>query len=1108
MPKRTSAAEQPVTTTSRSARFVIVTLNAHLASAVSAAQARLRAEAPGLTVSVHVAAEWEARPETLRRCREDIARADFLLVTQLFLDEHVDAVLEALTARQGQCDAIVCAICAAPLMRLTRMGKFRMDGEAPGAWSPLGIMRRLTGAKGSSDTAGSGERQMKALRRVPALLRFIPGTAQDVRAYYLVLRHWFAASPENLAGLVRIVVSRYGTGPRAKLLAADGGAMAAEHPDVGVYHPDLSGHVTEDAGALPTGTRDTARGTTGTIGLLLMRSYVLAGNTAHYDAVIRALEARGLRVVAAFSAGLDGRPAIERYFTPLAEAGQLDAVVSLTGFSLVGGPAYNDATAAHAVLGTLDVPYFALQTLELQGIEDWKADPRGLNALQATLQVALPELDGAIAPHVFGGAGDRDGVETHGAAQPVAERVERLADRVAKLARLRHTPRADRRVAVVLFNFPPNAGSVGTAAYLDVFTSLHNTLHAMRAAGYTVDVPESVDALRALLLDADDGAPAHIHARIPADEHVRDEPHLEEIERAWGAAPGQHLTDGRSLFVLGARLGNVFIGVQPAFGYEGDPMRLLFERGFAPTHAFSAFYRWLREDFDANAVLHFGTHGALEFMPGKQTGLTGDCWPERLLGDLPNFYLYACNNPSEGALAKRRAAATLISYLTPSITHAGLYRGLSELRSSLDRLRSAERLDASLVQVVQAQAAALELTDAEPAWTGDARRQVARLDGALRELEQTLIPSGLHVVGAPPVPAERIETLLAMARAELPGATPADDPIAPLVESLGGDEEAARSAVTALVETRDVGPASRALGARGSAASHAWLDRLGAIDGLLAQDHELPAIVRALDGRFVPPAPGGDVLRTPAVLPTGRNVYAFDPYRIPSATAMREGAAQADALLARHTRDAGTLPETVAVVLWGTETIKSEGASVGLVLALLGAAPRTDALGRVCGARLLPLEELRRPRIDVVVTLSGIFRDLFPLQTRLLAEAASLAATADEPEALNPVRAHTLAAASANDISIDEAALRVFGNAEGTYGANVNQLVDGGTWTDPEELARAFARRKAFAYDRRGAVPVSRPRCSPPCSPTRRSPTRRSTASRRARPISTSTSIR
>jgi magnesium chelatase subunit H len=596
-----------------------------------------------------------------------------------------------------------------------------------------------------------------------------------------------------------------------------------------------------------------------------------------------------------------------------------------------------------------------------------------------------------------------------------------LAARVARLVALRRNPPAERKIAVVLFNFPPNAGAVGTAAYLSVFASLHNTLRGLAAAGYRVDLPDNADALRERLLGGDAarfGTQANVAARMPTDEHVRRQRWLGEIERQWGPAPGRQQTDGGSLFILGEHFGNVFVGIQPAFGYEGDPMRLLFERGFAPTHAFCAFYRWLGQEFGADAVLHFGTHGALEFMPGKQAGMSGECWPDRLIGDLPNFYLYASNNPSEGMIAKRRANAALISYLTPAVAHAGLYRGLLDLKASLDRCRGLDptadigQRDA-LAVLIQAQAVAVDLATAEPTWSDDATARIERLSGELLELEYTLIPHGLHVVGTPPDPAQRAAMLDA-------------------------------------AEVTD--PAERAR-----------------LDALLATDHEIPAMLHALDGGYLRPAPGGDLLRTTEVLPTGRNLHGFDPFRIPSAFAVQDGARQADRLLERHRADSGALPETVAMVLWGTDNMKTEGGPIAQALRLIGAEPRCDSYGRVAGAKLIPLDVLGRPRIDVVATLSGIFRDLLPLQTKLLAEAALLAATADEPVARNFIRKHALAFRAAHGGTLEEAALRVFGNADGAYGANVNQMIGSGAWTSEDELADAYLRRKGFAYDVSGS---------------------------------------
>jgi magnesium chelatase subunit H len=1030
-PKRTSAGNgTPI-------RVALVTLDSHLADAALRAHRLMAADVPGIEFSLHAVAEWGADPDARERCRLAIEKADIIIATMLFMDEHVQAVLPWLQARRDNCDALVACMSASEIVRLTRLGRFTMDGAQGGA---VGLLKRLRGAKGKGATAGA--RQLAMVRQLPRILRFIPGTAQDLRAYFLTLQYWLAGSDRNLANLVKLLIDRYADGPRRALRGHVKVDAPIDYPDVGVYHPAMAGRIGEKLAKLPR-----AKHAKGRVGLLLMRSYVLANNTAHYDAVIAALEAKGFAVVPAFATGLDARAAVRAFFM---ENGRpaVDAVLSLTGFSLVGGPAYNDSKAAEDMLAELDVPYLAAHPVEFQTLEQWRASERGLMPIESTMMVAIPELDGATGPVVFGGRSE----EGQGRdMQPEPERVARLVSRIDRLVALRRKAAAERKVAIVIFNYPPDAGNAGTAAYLSVFDSLHRTLAAMAEAGYRVDLPASVDALRDRILGGNAtrfGAQANVHARIPTDAHVRGEPHLAEIERQWGPAPGRQQSDGASIFVLGAQFGEVFVGVQPAFGYEGDPMRLLFEGGFTPTHAFSAFYRWLREDFAADVVLHFGTHGALEFMPGKQTGLSGACWPDRLIGDLPNVYLYASNNPSEGLIAKRRAAATLVSYLTPPVARAGLYGALVDLKDSIGRWRgldpdaAAER--GRLIALIQAQAATLNLTDAEPAWNAADKNRVPDLARAVQELETALIPDGLHVVGQPLSEAARLELLQAMTEA-------------------GQGVQPSEAAVRALV----AGTAPEAIAeGRGEV-----LDRLRSLaeaNRLLAEDHEMPALLRALEGRFIRPAPGGDLLRNTAVLPTGRNIYGFDPFRIPSAFALAEGAAQAECLLARHTAEGKALPETVAVVLWGTDNLKTEGNPIGQALALLGAAPRFDGFGRLAGATLIDLETLGRPRIDVLVTLSGIFRDLLPLQTKLLAEAAYLAATADEPAERNYVRKHALELQAQHGCSLETAALRVFSNADGAYGANVNSLIESGRWDDEDELAETYARRKCFAYGAEG----------------------------------------
>jgi magnesium chelatase subunit H len=990
-------------------RVVIVTLDNHLAAAVERANHDMASD--NISIGFYAASDWDRDPTVLDRAKADIARADIIIATMLFLDDHVRAIHPAMLARRDHCDAIVGIMSQGDIVKLTRLGQYSMDKPAKG---PL-LLKKLRGS--SKPGASSGAGQMKMLRRLPKILRFIPGPAQDVRQYFLTLQYWLAGSDDNVIDMVRGLIDRYASGARASLKGTLPAHAPRHYPEVGVYHPDMPERLSEDAGKLPAIKKHK-----GIVGVLMLRSYLLGKDTGHYDGMIEMLEAQGLKVIPAFASGLDSRPAIDKYFRKNGQA-SVDAILNLTGFSLVGGPAYNDVGAAVEALNGMNVPYIAAHPIEFQSLEQWGAGKMGLLPLETTMMMAIPELDGAIVPSVFGGRSDGSPAGCTGchrnckfavtenvrAMQSCPERAASLAGKVASLIKMRRSARAQRKLAVVLFNFPPNAGATGTAAHLAVFESLHATMQRLQIEGYAVDVPETVDDLRDAILKGNAeqfGADANVAARISADDHVRREKYLSQIEAQWGPAPGRQQSDGQTIHMLGAHFGNVFVGVQPAFGYEGDPMRLLFEGQFTPTHAFSAFYRYIREDFGADAALHFGTHGALEFMPGKQAGMSGDCWPDRLIGNLPNFYLYASNNPSEGIIAKRRSGATLVSYLTPPLTEAGLYHGFADLKAMLERYRAVaedgdERSD--LAALIRDHCAELDIE------AGD----LADLPGRLYELERELIPHGLHVFGRKMSAEERDGLVDAMV-----GATP----------------ELERADIETRIDAND----------------------------------ELGALMHALDGAFVSPAPGGDILKNPEVLPTGRNIHGFDPFRIPSKFACIQGATQADQLLARHMADGGRLPESIAMVLWGTDNLKSEGAQIAQVLALIGARPRFDDYGRLAGAELIPLAELGRPRIDVVVTMSGIFRDLLPLQTRMIADASYLATIADEAPEQNFVRKHSLAHQALHGCDLETASLRVFSNAQGAYGANVNMMIDGGTWDNSEELANMFEAKKGFAYGRNG----------------------------------------
>ena len=432
-------------------RIAIVTLDSHNARPCERALANMNVDFPGLEVDIFAAATWSDHPEEFAKAKNAIEKADLIVANLLFLEEHVKPLLPVIEARRDQCDAVVGIICDAALVKQTRMGSLDMQTPESGT---MALLKRLRGS--SKPSTETGEKKMRMLRRLPKILKYIPGKAQDLRAWFLCMQYWLGGTDENIEAMLRFLISRY-----SGITEWRGGTVPSpiEYPDVGLYHPDLHERITVEPDALPTIDNPVGR-----VGLLLMRSYVLSGDTAHYDAVIREFEKKNIQVVPAFAGGLDGRPAIDAFFHEHGIA-NIDAMVSLSGFSLVGGPAYNNTDAAVETLKNLDIPYIAAHPLEFQTLSQWSNSRGGLGPIETTMLIALPELDGATNPTVFAGRHGEDGscdgchfkcvAQEKRAMAPCYERIEALVDRTRKLLLLKKSERSTRKVAVVLFGFPP-----------------------------------------------------------------------------------------------------------------------------------------------------------------------------------------------------------------------------------------------------------------------------------------------------------------------------------------------------------------------------------------------------------------------------------------------------------------------------------------------------------------------------------------------------------------------------------------------------------------------------------------------------------------------------
>lgn len=650
-------------------------------------------------------------------------------------------------------------------------------------------------------------------------------------------------------------------------------------------------------------------------------------------------------------------------------------------------------------------------------------------------------------------------------------------------------------------------------------------MKALKHNGY--DLPELPESASALMQEVIHDAQAqyaspelNIAYRMSVEEYERLTPYSERLHENWGPPPGNLNSDGQNLLVYGKSFGNVFIGVQPTFGYEGDPMRLLFSRSASPHHGFAAYYTYLERIWGADAVLHFGTHGSLEFMPGKQMGMSGECYPDNLIGSIPNLYYYAANNPSEATIAKRRSYAETISYLTPPAENAGLYKGLqelSELIGSYQTLKDGGR-GIPIVNTIMDKCRMVNLDkdialpdkDAQEMTSEERDSLVGQVYIKLMEIESRLLPCGLHVIGKPPSAEEAVATLVNIANLDreeegilsLPRIIAnslgrdidevyqnSDRGVLADVELLFDITQATRKAVAALVKEQTDAEGRVSLVSKlnffniGKKAP--WIEALHeagypkvdpeAIKPLfeylefclkqVCADNELGALLKALEGEYVLPGPGGDPIRNPDVLPTGKNIHALDPQSIPTAAAVKSAKIVVDRLLARQKIDnGGNYPETIACVLWGTDNIKTYGESLAQIMWMVGVKPVPDALGRVNKLQLIPLEELGRPRIDVVINCSGVFRDLFINQMNLLDQAVKMAAEADEPLEMNFVRKHALAQAEEMGINLRQAATRVFSNASGSYSSNINLAVENSSWESESELQEMYLNRKSFAF--------------------------------------------
>ncbi|MGV9290919.1 cobaltochelatase subunit CobN [Streptomyces sp. NPDC003719] len=849
-----------------------------------------------------------------------------------------------------------------------------------------------------------------------------------------------------------------------------------------------------------------------TIAVLYYRAHHMSGNTAFVHALCDAVETAGGRPLPLYVASLRA-PEPEL----IAELRAADAIV--TTVLAAGGTKPAEASAGGddeswdaGALTALDVPI--LQALCLTGSRTaWEENDEGVSPLDAASQIAVPEFDGRLitVPFSFKEI-DADGLPAY-VADP--ERAARVAGIAVRHARLRHIPAADKRLALVLSAYPTKHSRIGNAVGLDTPASAVALLRRLREEGYDLgtggEVPGLVSGDGDELIRALIGAGGHDQdwlteeqlarnpVRVPAADYKRWYATLPKelrtsVEEHWGPPPGEMFVDRSrnpegDIVLAALRHGNLLILIQPPRGFGENPIAIYHDPDLPPSHHYLAAYRWIAArtgdgGFGADAMIHLGKHGNLEWLPGKNAGLSASCGPDAALGDLPLIYPFLVNDPGEGTQAKRRVHATLIDHLVPPMARADSYGDIARLEQLLDEYAQIAAMDPAKLPAIRAQiwtliqAAKLDHDlglDDRPDDEGF-DDMILHVDGWLCEVKDAQIRDGLHVLGNPPTGADRVNLVLAILRARqiwggataLPGLREALglDESAATRSTADAAEERARALVQAM-EDADWDPAAVPTQHGEQIAAILEFAAREVVPRLAATTAEIDHAVHALNGGFVPAGPSGSPLRGLVnVLPTGRNFYSVDPKAVPSRLAWETGQALADSLLERYRTDNGDWPTSVGLSLWGTSAMRTAGDDVAEALALLGIRPVwDDASRRVTGLEPVPYDELGRPRIDVTLRISGFFRDAFPHTIGLLDDAVRLAASLEEPAEANRVRAH-VQADLADHGDERRATTRIFGSRPGTYGAGLLQLIDSRDWRTDADLAEVYTVWGGYAYGR------------------------------------------
>jgi len=935
------------------------------------------------------------------------------------------------------------------------------------AWKgPFAELRAACRARNVPLVAAGGEDRpdaaMVAASTVPA------GVAHEAHRYLS------AGGPANVASLVRFLCDTL-------LMTGLGFDPPTPVPDVGLW---------DGAGlGVPGARRDPGRPL---VAVIFYRAHLVAGNTTYVRDLCQAIAAAGADVMAVWTYSL--RRDVDGEVPALALCRRHGADAIVTSTLAAGSPGEDGEGWSVPGADDLTVPVIQAPATS-RSRAAWAADDAGLSPFDVATGVAIPEFDGRVIGPTYAFKEVVDDSDMPGgeivATRADPERTARLARLAVGTARLGRIPAQQRRVALVLSAYPTSRARLGNAVGLDTPASAVRLLAALAAGGYAVGrLPADGDKLMAELAAGftydraalDDVQVRLAAGRLPTAAYAAwfatlPEEARADVEGLWGPPPGEVYVRGDHLHFPGIDLGNVLVTIQPPRGFGADPIATYHAPDLPPPHHYLAFYRWLATSRDeggwgADAVVHLGKHGTLEWLPGKALAPGAGCFPDAAIADLPFFYPFVVNDPGEGAQAKRRTHAVVVDHLPPPLTRADTYDDLARLEQALDAYAQVQAMDPDKLPALRARVwdllvqaeihRDLDLDDARPD-DGEFDDILLHVDGYLCALKDAQIRGGLHVLGQVPADEQLVDTVLSVTRLPQVGAPSLRATVAAELGveldtagrvDIDGVEAECRRRVEALARDEwRVGP--------GGDATLRWVaDRL--VPALRRTPDEIGNLLGGLAGRHVPAGPSGAPSRGGAhVLPTGRNFYSVDPKAIPSPLAWDVGRALADRVVERHLDETGTHPRTVGLVLWGTAAMRTAGDDVAEALALLGVRPRWNPESqRVTGLEVIPLAELGRPRVDVTLRISGFFRDAFPHVVDLVDDAVQLVGALDEASADNPVRA----AGTADS--------RLWGPPPGGYGSGILAVLEQRSWHTDADLAEVYLAWSGFAYGgrQRGAA--------------------------------------